>query len=108
MSVTYYSGFESFKDRVKEGYIFSFSNKKDRASECEKLGVESTFSVIDCEFESINNDDSSFLRVCELDDSPGFVVSMKGIRVHPKHIAIESKSMPIIVKKILLSLGWMK
>lgn len=108
MSFTYYSGFESFKDRVKEGYVFSFSNKKDRDAECKKLGIYSTLSVVDCEFERINNDNSSFLRICELDDSPGFVVLMKGIRVHPKHITIESESMPVIVKKILLIIGWIK
>ena len=108
MSIAYYSVILPFKDRIKEACVFSFSNKKNRDSECEKLGIENTFSAIDCEFYNLNNDNDAFLRICELDDSPGFVVLMKGIRVHPKSMAIESESMPVIVKKILLILGWIK
>ena len=110
MPITHYSDSQitTFSNRVKENYVFSFSSKKHRDNECEILGIESTFSAVDCLFYNINDGDDAFLRVCELDDSPGFIISMKGICIHPKSMAVQSDSMPFFVKKLLLIFGWLK
>ena len=110
LPLTHYSDSQivTFSNRVKENYVFSFSSKKHRDNECEILGIESTFSAVDCSFYNINDGDDAFLRVCELDDSPGFIISMKGICIHPKSMAVQSDSMPFFVKKLLLILGWLK
>ena len=100
----YYDGFKSFEERWKEMFIISSSKKEDRQSEAEKIGVEATFSAVNCTFDGINNSDECFVKFCELDNSPGFIISMKGVSIRPADSLVVDDKMPEIIKKIMLKI----
>ena len=109
MSGFFYSNFLPFSKRWEEKFVISFSRKKDRQAEAEEIGVESTFSAVNCTFDGINNSDECFVKFCELDDTPGFIISMKGVSIRPiTTTVVDDDKMPHIIKRIMFTFGWVK